>query len=149
MKSRVWAGIAVGALVLTACGDGGGAQDEVADMVLEEMGGEGVEMDEDCVRDAAQELSDDDAQKIVDAGPGGNADDLSPEAGETVDSFISCIDTDSLVDQMIDEMVTSEGAENVDVECLRTALNDIDLASIDESSPELMSALFECITIGG
>lgn len=149
MKSRVLAGIGVGALVLAACGGGEGPQDEVADMVLEEMSGEGVEMNEDCVRDAAQELSDDDAQKILDAGPGGNADDLSPEAGEAVDSFIACIDTDALVDQVIDEMVASEGAENVDVECLRTALSDLDLASIDESSPELMSALFECITVGG
>ena len=149
MKSRVLAGIGVGALVLSACGGGGGPQDEVADMVLEEMGGEGVEIDEDCVRDAAQELSDDDAQKILDAGPGGNADDLSPEAAETADSLIDCINADAFVDELIDEMVASEGAENVDVECLRVALSDLDLASVDEGSPELMSALFECISIGG
>ena len=42
------------------------AQDEVADMMIEEMEAEGMDVDEDCVRDAAGELSDDDAQAIVD-----------------------------------------------------------------------------------
>lgn len=149
MKSRVLVGIGVGALVLSACGGGGGPQDEVADMVLDEMSGEDVEMDEECVRDAAQELSDDDAQKILDAGPGGNATDLSPEADAAANSLINCVDTDAIVDQMIDEMVDDAGAENVDVDCLKEALSGLDLATFDEGSPEMMSALFECISIGG
>ena len=150
MKSRVLAAIGVGALLLAACGSGGGGtQDEVADMVLDEMSAEGVDMDEDCVRDAAQELSDDDAQKILDAGPGGNADDLSPEADDAANSLINCVDTDAIVDQMIDEMVDDAGADNVDVDCLKDAFSDLDLTTFDEGNPEMMSAMFECISIGG
>lgn len=150
MKSRVLAAIGVAGVVLAACGGGdGGTQDEVADMVLEEMSEEGVELDEDCVRDAAQELSDDDAQKILDAGPGGNAEGLSPEATEAADSLINCVDTDAVIDQMIDEMVDDAGADNVDVDCLKDAFRDLDLTTFDEADPEMMSDLFECISIGG
>ena len=65
-------------LVAAACGgddDGGGGgspQDQVADMMLEVLdeelsaeGMEGVSIDEDCVREAMGELSDEDAEAIV------------------------------------------------------------------------------------
>lgn len=109
MRTRSISSIAVVALALAACGgddDGGGGdsggspQDQVADMMLdaieEEMTGEdmqGVSIDEDCVRDAAGELSDDDAEAIVDAGPDGNPDiSISPE--EFATSFFDCVDLD-------------------------------------------------------
>jgi hypothetical protein len=137
-------------IVLAACGGGGGgAQDDVADMMLDSMEEEGVDMDDDCVRDAAQELSDEDAQKILDAGPDGNAEDLSDDAIAAADSLIDCIDTDALVDQMIDEMVADAGAENVDVDCLKDALSGLDLSTFDDGDPAMMSALFECISVGG
>lgn len=138
--------------MLAACGGddgGGGKQDEVADMLLESMEDEGVDMDDGCVRDAAQQLSDDDAQTLLDAGPDGRADDLGAEADEVVNNLLDCVDTDALVDEMIDDMVDDIGADNVDVDCVKDALRDLDLASIDEGDSAMMTALLECMSVGG
>jgi hypothetical protein len=67
------AAVAVVALALTACGSdddgGGGAQSELADEViaaLEDFASEdGIEFDEDCVRDIVGEMSDDDADESL------------------------------------------------------------------------------------
>ena len=149
MKSRVFAGLVAAALVLSACGDGGGKQDEVADMVIEEMASQDVEMDEDCVREAAGALSDDDAQKILDAGPEGDAGELSPEAQDAARSLINCVDTDALVDQIVESMVGSIGSENIDVDCLKEELRGLDLANLEEDDTSMMSALSECLNLDG
>lgn len=106
MRTRLIGGLLVAAMALTACGgddDGGGGgggspQDQVADLMLDELRGtmeqeglEGVEIDEECVRDAVAKLSDDDAQAIVDAGPDGDPD-ISVDATEFAASMTSCID---------------------------------------------------------
>lgn len=107
MRTRLFGIMLVTGLALTACGgddDGGGGggsvQDQVADMMVdsinETMAGEdtaGVSIDEDCVRDAAQQLSDDDAQKILDAGPEGDPD-VSDDAMDAGESLMECIDID-------------------------------------------------------
>jgi hypothetical protein len=150
MKSRLVATISIAALALAACGGGdGGAQDEVADMVIEEMEAEGADVDEDCVKDATGDLSDDDAQKILDAGPDGNADDLSEEAQAAAGKLLGCIGLDSVVDDMIGEMESQMGEENVDADCMRDAAADLDLENIDEGNGDLMTAMLECIDVGG
>jgi len=107
MRTRLFSIMLVTGLALTACGGdddssggGGSVQDQVADMMIdsinESMEGEdvsGVSIDEDCVRDATQQLSDDDAQKILDAGPDGDPD-VSDDAGTAADALIDCVEID-------------------------------------------------------
>lgn len=97
MRKTLMGGLAVAALTLsfTACSsdNAGGAQAEVADMMIEAFESEdleGIELDEDCVREVADELSDDDAQKIVDAGIDGDPD-VSDEADEIGDKLADCV----------------------------------------------------------
>lgn len=111
MSSRLFATISIAALALAACGgddDGGGSgggdgspQDQVADMMMEvldegmtgeEM--EGASVDEDCIREKLGQLSDDDAQKILDAGPEGDPEGLSDAADEIGTSIVECVDLD-------------------------------------------------------
>lgn len=102
LRHRIVAGLAVGALALAACGDddGGGdsVQDEVADLLIDDFneGGEeveGMELDEGCVRDVSGQLSDEDAQAILDAGANA-APDVSSDADELLAELIGCIDID-------------------------------------------------------
>lgn len=168
MKSRVVVAVSATALILAACGGGGGKQDEVADMVLDEMEGEDVEVDEDCVRDAANKLSDDDAQKILDAGPDGQADDLSDDAMDAGASLFECFDFDSILDEIdtsipdlsipdlsipdvsmpdVSDFLAGLDMEGLDEECFQDVLDGIDMSSADIQ--ELTSAALGCISVGG
>lgn len=101
MRTRLFGTIAIAALALTACGGDdadSGPQGEVADMMIEALdeaseieGVEGVEIDEDCIRDKVGELSDDDAQAILDAGPEGDPE-VSAQADAIGESMIECVD---------------------------------------------------------
>lgn len=109
MQSRFLVTISIAALALVACGgddDGGGGggnspQDQVADMmmdVLDETTGteemEGVTIDEDCIRDKVDQLSDEDAQLILDAGTGPEPEGLSDSANEIGETILECVDFD-------------------------------------------------------
>ena len=146
MKSRLFATLSVAALALTACGGGDSSQDEVADMMIEEMEAEGVDVDEDCVRDATGQLSDDDAQAIVDAGPNGDPD-VSDDAQAAAASLFDCVDMGAMFTEQIDAMVSEMGEENVDRECLENAIDDLDLASMDDDASALTRSMMDCITI--
>lgn len=104
MRTRLFGSLAIAALALsaTACGGdddsaGGSAQDQVADMmidVLNEAGdveGASVDIDEDCLREKAGKLSDDDAKAIIDAGPDGEPE-VSAEADAIGDELFECVD---------------------------------------------------------
>ncbi len=104
MRIRIIGTVAAATLALAACGggddggSGGSAQSQVADMMLtaldEDLAAEGLSsdiIDRDCVRDAIGELSDDDAEKIVEAGPDGNPD-VSADAEDIADSMFECVD---------------------------------------------------------
>lgn len=99
LRHHLVAGLAVGALALAACGDddgGGSPQDEVADLLIGDLEGEnleGVEIDEDCIRDVTGRLSDEDAQALVDAGPDGDAE-ISAAGEEVGFGILECIDLD-------------------------------------------------------
>lgn len=150
MKSRAIVALSASALVLAACGGGGGGkQDEVADMVLEQMEDEDVTIDEDCVRDAAGELSDEDAQKILDAGPDGEADDLSSEAQAAGAALVDCIDFDSMLDEIDTSIpditipditipdITMPDISIPDVSMPDISIPDVSMPDIDEFLDEL------------
>lgn len=100
MRTRLFGTIAIAALALTACGGddgGGGAQDQVADMMIDvlneasEVEGVEVDIDEDCIRDKVDELSDADAQAILDAGPEGDPE-VSDAADAIGETMFDCVD---------------------------------------------------------
>lgn len=143
------AAVGVVAVLLAACGgdDGGGSvQDEVADEFLSEMSDADVEFDEDCVRDAIGEMSDDDAQAVLDSVEDDSAPDIGPEAVGVATDVMSCADMGAIADQMIDQLVDEMGEDNVDADCLRDAVDDFDPAEIENLNP---ASMLECVSIGG
>ena len=150
MGKTIMSALAAATLVLAACNsdDGGasGVQGEAAQQAIDEAADEGVELDEGCVNDLAKELSDEDAQAIVDAGPDGDSD-LS-EAGEaTTAELFSCIDPDALVD-LFEGML--ESGEDIDEDCVREALEGIDLTGVingEDPSTELITAVVGCTNL--
>ena len=100
MKKTIIAVLASSALVLVACGsdsgsgDGDGPQGEVATMMTETLDEAGITYDEDCIKDKASELSDEDAEAIVAAGVEGDPD-VSDEADAIGESLSECVDLDA------------------------------------------------------
>jgi len=159
MNKSIGALFAGATLVLAACGGGdgggggggsaGGIQGQAADIAMSLADGEEFELDEACVNDLASQLSDADAQAIVDTGPDGDPE-LSPEGETTTLGILGCIDSDALIDQFIVGM--TEGGQEVDEACVRENLQDFDLAEIaatGEPSDDMIGALIECFDLGG
>lgn len=145
MRTKVLSSLAAAVLVLSACGGGGasGDQGKAADLLVSSAKAEGIDVDKGCVDKVAEKLSDEDAKLIVAAGADGDAD-LSP-AGEALQSeLFSCVDIDSLIDQMMSEIGDEEG---VDKECLRGVLESLSADQL--SSGDMPDSLFECIDLGG
>ena len=140
---RLVAALAGGLLVLAACGDGGGNQDQAADMLIEGAEDEGIEIDEDCVRDKASQLSDEDAQKIIDAEDSDETPDLSPEGLALTAEVVSCVPRDAMIDQILGDL-----PEGIDGDCVRQALEGVDLSEFvanGEAPEEFISAMTECM----
>jgi len=147
MRMRIISTLTVAGLLISACGSsGGGAQDDVADMFVEVMAEDDITIDADCAREEASKLSDDDAQKIVDAGPDGDPD-ISLDADEVAAGFARCVDTDSLVDSMIGDLKDQFGDDSVDADCLKDALRGVDLADASQATA-LSDAVGECVSFG-
>lgn len=141
MRTRIISTLAITTLVLSACGGSGGSQGEVADLLIESAAEEGLELDKGCVNDVADKLSDEDAEKMVEAGVDGEAD-ISPEAEALAFEMISCLDADSLVDSMIEEM-----GDEVDADCMRDLLKDVDPAAL--ATGNLPDGFLDCMNLGG
>jgi len=158
MNKSIGALFAGATLVLAACGGGdgggggssaGGVQGEAADIAMSLADDEEFDLDEACVNNLASQLSDADAQAIVDAGTDGDPE-LSPEGETTTLGILGCIDGDALIDQFITGLAQS--GQEVDEECVRENLQDFDLAEITatgEPTSDMISALIECIDLGG
>jgi hypothetical protein len=134
-----------GGLALTACGNDGDVRSEAAAVAIESAEAEGLRLDERCVGDIADQLSEDDARAIVEAGPD---DRTAPgeEGAELGRRFLACVDEDALIDVFVDDL--RESGEAFDEECVRANLEDVDLtAALDESesSPDLVRAVLECL----
>lgn len=143
MRTRLISSLAIAALALSACGGGDGKQDEVADLMIQAAADEDLELDEGCVRDVAGELSDDDAQKILDAGFDGDPQDLSAEAEDLANDMFGCVDTDALVDQFIGPLIEEMGEDNVDVDCIKEAMRGLDVSSPEDAA--FAGAMMECV----
>lgn len=67
----------------SAASSGGSLQEQVAEQTIELASSAGVTVDEDCIREATAQLSDEDAQMIVDSYTSGQDVTVSPE-GEAI-----------------------------------------------------------------
>ena len=138
MRKKLFSTLAATAVVVSACGGGGGQQGEVADMVIDAAADGGLELDSDCVNDTASKLSDDDAEKIVEAGTEGDPD-VSPEAEALFDEIFNCVDASAFVDTILAEF---EGDESIDADCLREELEG--LTSPDEIQEKMFDIALSC-----
>jgi hypothetical protein len=146
MRKKLFSTLAVTAVVVTACGGGGGDRDEAADLFIDAMDEQGLDVDRGCVSDIVDELSDDDVQTILD--DDGNGDATLSEEGQAISAeLLDCVGIGDMVDTMIDQLVANMGEENVDVDCLRDALDGLDLANPDD--PVIATAMLDCVEIGG
>ena len=143
---RITALLATSVLLFAACGDddddAGGVQAQAADEFIDQMKDGDVDPDEECVRTAFADMSDDDAQAIVDAGSD-ETPDLSPEAMAIVtEATASCASTEDLLDTIIEDL-----PEGVDGDCVRDLLADAEFGDIISSGtmpPEVAEAITEC-----
>jgi hypothetical protein len=142
MRTRIISTLAAATLALSACGGGGasGAQGEAADALAESAEAEGLDIDKGCVEDLAKKLSDADAEKLAAAGADDDPE-LSPEGEALQFELFDCVDIDSYVDLLVEDM-----GDEVDADCLKDALEDMDLSKGEEA---LTGALFECVDFGG
>ena len=144
---RITALMATSVLLFAACGDdddddAGGVQAEAADEFIDQMRDEDVDPNEECVHTAFADMSDDDAQRIVDA-ESDEAPDLSPEAMAIVtEATTSCASSEDLLDSIIESL-----PEGIDGDCVRDRLEDADFDEIVSSGtmpPEVEEAITEC-----
>ena len=143
MRTRIICSIATAALVLGACGGGGGgSRGEDVDQLMTSAKDTGLDLDKSCVEDIASKLSDDDAKRIVDAGPDGTPV-LSDEGEALGEEILGCVSMDSLIDSIVADV----GDENVDVECLKDALKGLSPAEL--AAGDLPDGMLDCIKPGG
>lgn len=139
MRMKLFSALAATAVVAASCGgSGGGKQGEVADLFIELASDGGLELDSDCVKDAAEGLSDDDAEKIIEAGTEGDPE-LSPEAEAIGDEIFGCVDASSFVDSIIDGF---EDDDSIDTDCLRDELDG--LTTPEEIEDKVFDIALEC-----
>ncbi|CAB4539285.1 MAG: hypothetical protein ACK5CE_14560 [Actinomycetes bacterium] len=159
MKKTLTAAIASLALLTAACGgdDGGGDQSKVADEMLEMADAEGIALEEDCVREVAAKLSDDDAAALLKSLGTDEEPDISADADALAEEMFGCIETDALVDQMMEQIGNQPG---MDQDCVREVLDGLstdDLSEIANSSGDmssdvmgdLMNDIIPCMSAGG
>lgn len=143
MRTRFLAIITASALALSACGGGGGgAQGEVADLFIEVAEGEGLVLDRGCVESAAERLTDDDAEAIVDAGIDGEPD-LGEDAQAVGAEIIKCVSVDSYIDNIV---AGFEEDESFDADCFRDEITGLD--SVEAIDDVLFDAALACSTNG-
>jgi len=147
---RITGLIAASVLFVAACGGdddsaaSGGVQSDAADEIIKQANDGDLNPDEGCIREKAAKLSDDDAQKIVDASSSSDTPDLSPEGLAIVGETASCLSGDAMMNQIIEGL-----PEGVDGDCVRDKLKDVDFGAIFETGttpPEVDQAITDCGT---
>jgi len=130
----------------------GDVQAQAADAAIASAKQDGIDLDADCVNELTAQLSDEDAQAIVDAGGGGDAE-VSDEGTAIGSQLLSCAGNEQIIDALIAEMKTS--GQEFDEQCVRDGLKDIDLAGLVASAEgeggtpeEVVNAVFGCFDLG-
>lgn len=155
---KIMALLAASVLLVAACGgddddsaggdsaggdDASGVQADAADELIQQAEDGNLDPDEDCIRDKASGLSDEDAQKIVDAGTSATPE-LTPEGDAIVTQALTCLSTDAMLDSIIESL-----PEGIDGDCVRDKLEGIDFGAMLQSGsmpPDVEQAITECGT---
>jgi len=147
---RITGLIAASVLFVAACGGNDddnatatGVQNDAADEIIKQANDGNFDPDEGCIREKAAKFSDEDAQKIVDAGSS-DTPDLSPEGLAIVGETASCLSSDAMMNQIVEGL-----PEGVDGDCVRDKLKDVDFGAIFETGtrpPEVDQAINDCGT---
>jgi len=144
---KITALLASSVLLVAACGgdddSASGVQSDAADEIIQQADDANLNPDENCIRDKAANLSDEDAQKIVDAGSS-DTPNLSPEGVTVVADAMSCVSGQAMLDSIIESL-----PEGVDGDCVRDKLKDADFGAIFSSGtlpPEVEQAITDCGT---
>ncbi len=145
--------------LLTACGGGGGGDDrsKVADELVDSAKADGLDLDEECVDKIAGELSDADAELMVESIGDDEMPTLSDEGEALKGKLFGCIGSEALVEQMMDSIGDQPG---MDKECVKGVLDELspeDMASIAQSAgdlsgevmAQLMQDVIPCMSAGG
>jgi len=177
MKKSIVASLAVGVLLLAACGsdsegssdttstdgtessvttessepessdsDGAdGVQGEAAASFIAAATESGITPDEDCVNELAAQLSDEDAQAIVDSQPDGSPE-LSAEGAALTAQLPTCVSNDDLLEAYITQLKAT--GQEFDEECVREGLEGVDFAELvsaeDAATEEALSKVMSC-----
>jgi hypothetical protein len=147
MRIRIIGTVATTALLLSSCGgdggsSGGGDRGKLVDQAVSDAKRDGVELDRDCVSKIVDRLSDDDVAKVA------NDEDPSEAGGAALIGVLGCGGQGAFVDQIIEQVGSTEG---LDEECFRTALEDLDPAKLaaDSNAVEMQQAILKCMSVGG
>jgi len=120
-----------------------GVQNDAADELIKQADDGNLDPDEGCIREKAAKLSDDDAQKIVDA-DSSDTPDLSPAGFAILGETASCLSGDAMINQLVEGL-----PEGVDADCVREKLKDVDFGAILETGtrpPAVDQAINDCGT---
>jgi hypothetical protein len=124
-------------LALSSCGsdgdsggDSGATQTELADLLVDQSGGVGI--DEQCIRDKTGELSDEDAQFLIDNIDVSDTEGFSPELQTWIDGLFDCLDDSDVTE-------TSDAPDDADASTDSTDSTDVASDSDDAASDELVS----------
>jgi hypothetical protein len=126
-------------LALTSCGSDGGSSDsgatqsELADLLVEQA--QGVGLDEECIRDKTAELSEQDAQFLIDNIDSTDTEGFSSELQTWIDGLIECLDDSETTETSVaadDEVSSTEATDDTDVAGDTDAEGDSDGVASDE-----------------
>ena len=124
-------------LALSSCGsdgdsggDSGATQAELADLLLDESGGVGF--DEQCVRDKTGELSDDNAQFLIDNIDVSDTEGFSSELQTWIDGLFDCFDDSDMTETSDAAGDTDDAVASTDATADTDEASDSDVASSDE-----------------
>jgi hypothetical protein len=133
---------------LAACG--GNDVDTVVARLEKGAKDEGMKLDKGCVKKVVEKLSDEDVKTLVEAGEDDDPT-LSPEGEAIQPELFSCLDADSFVTAVLDE-IPDDGS--MDRDCLEKALRGLDsdalsaMATGEGDSSELIEVMTACVTGG-
>lgn len=138
--------VAVLAGLVVSCADGDDSEPsaDAADTFLRAAADDGLVVDETCVDDLADQLSESDARAVIEAGPDGTPEDLSDQGVAIVDRLLTCADRAALADVIIADL--EELGSDVDGDCVRDVVEQLDLDAVfaGGGDDELFEAVVPC-----
>lgn len=127
-------------MVMVGCGEAPRA--DVAEMFVSVASEDGFDVQTDCVEGVLGAMSDDDVNKLNDAGLDGAADLSEQGVGVLTDIRNQCIDVDQFVDSVVADLQANPVTQDVDIECVRDGLSGS--TSVDDVDRALEKLLVLC-----